>query len=216
MAIGKKKVHPGDILVVERRDKLYFHYAVYVGNGRIIHYASDTGDWGEHIYIHEAPLKEFTHDVPIIKICTFPEDSTLPGYHLYSAEETVERARSRLGEEKYDLFFNNCEHFAVWCKTNISNCRQIPNIFRGTAANPIIQLCKNQIIPTFHLCYKKYISKKSPQLLGFLCIRQTNGKKIIYTWFQCIGLLLCGYHLCNEYRWRQRWLHYHLKQPQQD
>ena len=151
MAIGKKKVHPGDILVVERRDKLYFHYAVYVGNGRIIHYASDTGDWGEHIYIHEAPLKEFTHDDPIIKICTYPEDSTLPGYHLYSAEETVERARSRLGEEKYDLFFNNCEHFAVWCKTNISNCRQIPNIFRGTAANPIIQLCKNQIIPTFHL-----------------------------------------------------------------
>ena len=75
MAIGKKKVHPGDILVVERRDKLYFHYAVYVGNGRIIHYASDTGDWGEHIYIHEAPLKEFTHDVPIIKICTFPEDT---------------------------------------------------------------------------------------------------------------------------------------------
>ena len=133
MAIGKKKVHPGDILVVERRDKLYFHYAVYVGNGRIIHYASDTGDWGEHIYIHEAPLKEFTHDVPIIKICTFPG------------------ARSRLGEEKYDLFFNNCEHFAVWCNTNISNCRQIPNIFRGTAANPIIQLCKNQIIPTFHL-----------------------------------------------------------------
>ena len=76
MAIGKKKVHPGDILVVERRDKLYFHYAVYVGNGRIIHYASDTGDWGEHIYIHEASLKEFTHDVPVIKICTFPEDST--------------------------------------------------------------------------------------------------------------------------------------------
>lgn len=90
--------------MVERRDKLYFHYAVYVGNGRIIHYASDTGDWGEHIYIHEASLKEFTHDVPVIKICTFPEDSTLPGYHLYSAEETVERARSRLGEEKYDLF----------------------------------------------------------------------------------------------------------------
>lgn len=150
MAIGKK-VHIGDILVVERRDKLYFHYAVYVGNGRVIHYASDTGDWGEHVYIHEAPLKEFTHDVPVVKICTFPEESTLPGYHLYSAEETVERARSRLGEKKYDLFFNNCEHFAVWCKTNISNSRQIPNIFRGTAANPIIQLCKSQIILSIHL-----------------------------------------------------------------
>ncbi|MDU1323667.1 MAG: lecithin retinol acyltransferase family protein [Clostridiales bacterium] len=34
-------------------------------------------------------------------------------YHLYSPEETVSRARSRLGEEKYALPFNNCEHFAI-------------------------------------------------------------------------------------------------------
>lgn len=137
--------------MVERQDKLYFHYAVYVGSGRVIHYASDTGDWGENIYIHEASLKDFMQDAPVIRICKFPKKSTLPGYHLYSAEETVRRAKSRLGEEKYDLLFNNCEHFAVWCKTNISNCRQVSNIFRGTAINPLIQLCKNQIIPSFHI-----------------------------------------------------------------
>ena len=49
-------------------------------------------------------------------------------YHLYTPEETVERARSRLGERNYNLIFNNCEHFAVWCKTNISESYQVERL----------------------------------------------------------------------------------------
>ena len=37
----------------------------------------------------------------------------------------VERAKSRLGEHDYNLLFNNCEHFASWCKTGNGNSRQI-------------------------------------------------------------------------------------------
>jgi hypothetical protein len=37
----------------------------------------------------------------------------------------VRRAESRLGEKKYNLLFNNCEHFATWCKTGIATSRQI-------------------------------------------------------------------------------------------
>ena len=32
------------------------------------------------------------------------------------AQEVIERARSRIGEEAYNVFVNNCEHFANWCK----------------------------------------------------------------------------------------------------
>ena len=46
-------------------------------------------------------------------------------YHLYSPEETVARAKSRLGEEKYSLPVNNCEHFAIWCKTGIHESHQV-------------------------------------------------------------------------------------------
>jgi hypothetical protein len=38
---------------------------------------------------------------------------------------TIERAESRLGEKKYNLLFNNCEHFATWCKTGINDSKQI-------------------------------------------------------------------------------------------
>lgn len=49
-------------------------------------------------------------------------------YHLYSPDETIERARSRLGENKYNLAFNNCEHFAIWCKTGISESHQMDGL----------------------------------------------------------------------------------------
>lgn len=55
-------------------------------------------------------------------------------YILFSPEETVERARARLGESNYNVLTNNCEHFALWCKTNISESWQIKNF--------IEQLCK--------------------------------------------------------------------------
>ena len=30
-----------------------------------------------------------------------------------------------LAKKKYNLVFNNCEHFAVWCKTGISDSEQV-------------------------------------------------------------------------------------------
>ena len=42
-------------------------------------------------------------------------------------EVVIKRAESRLGERQYDLFFNNCEHFANWCKTGRSECIQLSN-----------------------------------------------------------------------------------------
>ncbi|XP_068726964.1 uncharacterized protein [Montipora capricornis] len=40
------------------------------------------------------------------------------------ADEVVSRARSRLGEREYHLLKNNCEHFAMWCKTGRSLSEQ--------------------------------------------------------------------------------------------
>ena len=37
----------------------------------------------------------------------------------------VTKARTRLGEAKYNLLTNNCEHFARWCKTNHHRSTQV-------------------------------------------------------------------------------------------
>ncbi len=140
---------PGDVLAASRMAGLYQHFAVYIGNQSVIHYAAENGDFSGRITIHEAPYDEFRGDSTFIYILDFPDNSgrpTLRGqpsdlhksteapffdlvrrtdYHLYSPEETVARARSRLGEEKYALPFNNCEHFAIWCKTGVHESHQV-------------------------------------------------------------------------------------------
>jgi hypothetical protein len=57
-------------------------------------------------------------------------------YYRYSEEETVARAISRLGENKYSLAFNNCEHFAVWCKTGISESTQVERVLDALTVSP--------------------------------------------------------------------------------
>lgn len=50
-----------------------------------------------------------------------------------SPEIVVARAYNRLGEKGYDLFSNNCEHFAHWCKTGKCRSEQVKKAV-GTAS----------------------------------------------------------------------------------
>lgn len=45
----------------------------------------------------------------------------------FDADTVVLNAQSRLGERKYNVVTNNCEHFALWCKTGISSSEQVKN-----------------------------------------------------------------------------------------
>lgn len=59
------------------------------------------------------------------RLCAASERAYAASYHLYSPDETIRRARSRLGERAYDLGLNNCEHYAVWCKTGLRESGQV-------------------------------------------------------------------------------------------
>jgi hypothetical protein len=61
-------------------------------------------------------------------------------YKLYSPAETLRRAKSRLGESSYNLVFNNCEHFVVWCKTGVSESHQVNTVIRAiTGSGEVIK-----------------------------------------------------------------------------
>lgn len=51
-------------------------------------------------------------------------------YIIYSNKETLERAKSKIGESSYNLLFNNCESFCTWCKTNVRRSEQVEDAFR--------------------------------------------------------------------------------------
>ncbi len=151
-------LYTGDVLMAIRNGGLYQHFSIYAGKQQVIHYAAEQGDFGEVLSIHQAPFQEFQLDSKEIYILDFPQQCGYPSirlpkgrgqgwykkeqeeecslftiirsalYHLYSAEETVARARSRIGETKYTIPFNNCEHFAIWCKTGVAESYQINSL----------------------------------------------------------------------------------------
>ena len=129
-------LQPGDILIVNRG--FYKHYGIYAGDGTVIHYASQNGDFGDDICIHEVPLEQFADENEII-VGRFSE-TFLHSHTLYSPEDTVRRARSRIGERQYNLVTNNCEHFAVWCKTGLSESFQV-NVASGALALFAMAFC---------------------------------------------------------------------------
>lgn len=106
----------GDQIYVWRNfsnlEGVYQHHGIDVGDGSVIHYRKpseiieqtsyDTFSQGNLVYVREYPQG----------FCFIPD-------------VVVKRAFSRLGENKYNLLFNNCEHFATWCKTGVSESKQV-------------------------------------------------------------------------------------------
>lgn len=156
----KEQAKVGDVIYVERG--LYRHFAVYSGRGKVIHYAPPPGvdSWNrEAAYIHEAPLAEFLGTALTYGICQFTADGRRvhsladdlwevvtdwmgegcgdepePAYHLYTPQATVARARRRIGEREYDGLENNCEHFALWCKTGVASSWQVEHVVNVLSA----------------------------------------------------------------------------------
>lgn len=104
----------GSHLLTPRRG--YTHHGIYVGNGRVVHYAglARVRVWGP---IEEVSLEEFADGQQLfVKI---------DGAPAYAADAIVERARSRIGENRYRITTNNCEHFCEWCLRGEARSEQV-------------------------------------------------------------------------------------------
>lgn len=143
-----EKCRLGDVIVIKRLRGLYYHFGIYVGNGRIIHYSAENNDFIGGISIHETDFENFLRGSTTFFIQRFSDDYKKFArqiglsfkargkkrrrreneYYLYSPEETVRRAKKRLGETHYNLITNNCEHFAIWCKTGLDLSSQVNRI----------------------------------------------------------------------------------------
>gem|GEM_PF-2322864 len=115
----KRKILPGDLLWVDRG--LYHHCGIYEGEGQVIHFAASKGSEinPESAVIHRTTFERFKKGYPVRVIDI--DDSFPP-------DETLRRARSRIGEKGYDLATNNCDHFAIWCKTGEHRSIQVEEV----------------------------------------------------------------------------------------
>lgn len=109
----------GAILRIQRRG--YRHYGVVSGSNRMIHYTGESGDFGDGLVVQETDIAHFIDGADRFEILDFKKTND-----LFTPEQTVERARQRLGEADYGFLNNNCQHFAFWCKTGRSVSGQAP------------------------------------------------------------------------------------------
>ena len=94
----------GSHIVSPRRG--YTHHGIYVGRGRVVQYGG-LAHGLRRGPVEEIDLIQFSRGRPIwIRI-----DQRSP----LNRDEICRRARSRIGEHRYQLLTNNCEHFCEWC-----------------------------------------------------------------------------------------------------
>ncbi|OLL28160.1 NC domain protein [Burkholderia sp. SRS-W-2-2016] len=120
----------GAHLVTQRNG--YEHHGIYVGNGRVVHYSGFASS------AHRGPVEE-------VELARFaaghPLSIRATPSALYVGAEAVSRARSRLGENRYRLLTNNCEHFCAWCLLGESRSEQVHGCLRHPRAGMRALLC---------------------------------------------------------------------------
>ncbi|MEG5159006.1 lecithin retinol acyltransferase family protein [Microcoleus sp. AT3-A2] len=104
----------------------YTHHGIDCGDDSVIHFGRRGGE----------------------KICRISKKDFASGNKInvkeygkcYPDDSVVRRAEGRLGEKGYDIFSNNCEHFAYWCKTGKYKSEQVEQaecgvtgLFQGVA-----------------------------------------------------------------------------------
>jgi Lecithin retinol acyltransferase len=109
----------GAHLVTPRRG--YTHHGIYVGGNRVVHYAG----WSRAALtcrpVEEVSLEQFADGRSVAVLVDGPVH--------FSPTEVVARARSRLGEDRYRVASNNCEHFCHWCLTGENRSAQVERVF---------------------------------------------------------------------------------------
>ena len=101
-----------DHLQVPRQHGLFNHHGIDLGDGSVAHFL-------EGREILRSSLAEFSQGQPL---------SVIEHNNASPKRVTLQRALSRIGEQNYNLLFNNCEHFATWCKTGRHRSGQVNSI----------------------------------------------------------------------------------------
>jgi len=119
-----------DHLEVPRQHGLFHHHGIDLGDGSVAHYL-------EGREILRSPLDAFSRGQPL-SVVSYPEGECSP------ARVILRRAMSRLGEQNYNLLFNNCEHFAHWCKTGRHRSAQVEQWLQNSSLGA---LALGQFVP---------------------------------------------------------------------
>jgi hypothetical protein len=97
----------------------FSHHGIDCGDGTVIDFAGQGGG-KDTACIRRVTLAEFAQGAPV---------QTRNYGPCYNPEVIVARGVSMIGQSGYDLFSNNCEHFATWCVTGEHSSAQVEAVW---------------------------------------------------------------------------------------
>jgi len=121
-------VATADHLKVPRQHGLFLHHGIDLGDGSVAHYLEGRS-------ILRSSLEDFSRGATV---------NVVNHTQASPSGVTLRRAMSRIGEQRYNLLFNNCEHFANWCKTGRHRSSQVEDWMQTSSLGA---LALGQIIP---------------------------------------------------------------------
>ena len=107
----------------------YLHHGIYVGDRRVVHYA------GLAYGLYRGPVEE-------VSLARFARGRGVwtrwRRPPAFDHAEIVCRARSRVGESRYRILHNNCEHFCEWCVHGEARSYQVERLLSWRRAIAIM------------------------------------------------------------------------------
>ena len=150
----------GDHVFVDRSVfgiKLYEHHGIYVGDDMVVHYNGLARgivlekSCFEEILSNVVPLDK--RNVAKVEMTSLEEFASGDTWQIkkhanapFSGTDIALCAKSRVGEQKYNLLINNCEHFCNECVFGEHISQQVQNVKQNSALFSEIEPFLGQII----------------------------------------------------------------------
>ena len=150
----------GDHIFVDRSVfgiKLYEHHGIYVGDDMVVHYNGLARgivfekSCFEEILSNVVPLDK--RNIAKVEMTSLEEFASGDTWQIkeyanapFSGQEVALRAKERIGEQKYNLLINNCEHFCSECIFGEHVSEQVQNAKQNSAIFSEIEPYLGQII----------------------------------------------------------------------
>ena len=112
----------GDHIKVQRI--IYTHHGIDFGDDTIVHFTGEPGNKSDAT-IKRTSIEEFLQGGS-------PE--IIAYEKCFPPSKVINRALELLGKDGYNLFNDNCEHFARYCKTGQHESEQVTDAKAGTGA----------------------------------------------------------------------------------
>ena len=118
----------------------FHHYGIYVSDDEVIQFGLSPA---LNVGLKEEDIKVLSSNIDTFLNGGFLQVAVLDKKEEKSrlkAEETVKRARARMGEGGYHILYNNCEHFASSCVFNKASCSETDDVRSKILAIPVLSV----------------------------------------------------------------------------